>query len=121
MPLSRLAPILRESVGQVKPEPQGMGAGILHVGAGKLQGRRPRQAGPRHRVDGDAGECGVLASYLRHRARRRWAFPGTRESEMGEDPLKDGAGSSPCPETDTAWRDPDDPRGGKRQVSLVRP
>ena len=46
--------------------------------------------GPRYRLEGDAGECQLLASSFGCGTRGWRAFPGARESEMGEDPLNDG-------------------------------
>jgi len=90
---SHLAPILAECVGKVKLEPQlepqRRGREFSNSAPGSCRANVGGCLGPRHRLDGDAGECQLLASYLRHGTRRR-AFPGARESEMGEDPLNDG-------------------------------
>src|SRR6266542_4874351 len=87
---SHLAPILPEGVGQGKPEPRGRGREFSTWAPGSCRGRRPRLPGPRHRLIGDAGKCGLLGSYLSRGTRRLRAFPGARESEMGEDALNDG-------------------------------
>jgi len=86
---SHLAPILAECVGKVKPEPRRREREFSTSAPGSGRADDRGCLGPRHLLHGDAGECQLLASYLRHRTRRR-AFPGARESEMGEDPLNDG-------------------------------
>ncbi len=53
-------------------------------------GQTSAAAGARHGLDGEAGECQLLGSWLDFGTWRLRTFPGTRESEMGEDPLNDG-------------------------------
>lgn len=87
--LSHLAAILPESVGQVKQEPRRRGRVFSAWALGNRRADVGDGLGPRHRLDGDAGECGRLGSYCRRGTRRRRAVPGARESDMGEDPLND--------------------------------
>jgi hypothetical protein len=87
--LSHRAPILPESVGQVKQEPRRRGWVFSTWAPGSRRADVGDCLGPQHRLDGYAGECGRLDSYCRRGTRRRRAVPGARESEMGEDPLND--------------------------------
>ena len=78
--LSHLAAILPESVGQVKQEPRRRGRVFSAWALGNRRADVGDGLGPRHRLDGDAGECGrrLLLPSGNSEAAGRPGCPGVR-------------------------------------------
>jgi hypothetical protein len=111
---SRADPARPRRSSQISTSTQGARAVTRAPGSGTAD--VPGCLGPRHRLEGHAGQRLLLGSCLSHGTRRRRAVPRAWEPEMGEDPMSCIRPEDPLPLRGRGRRfDPPTPGGGEGQ------